>query len=175
MHIYLIGYRGSGKSTVAAQLAQRLGRRAVDTDALIEVASGQSIRELFASEGESGFRDREQAAISEVARETSPLVVATGGGAILREENRQRMLASGFCIWLQATAENLHRRIQADPGSGLLRPNLTDRGGFEEVAEILAQREPLYRQLAHLCVTTDHKSTDEVVAEICDWVNSQAQ
>lgn len=173
-HWYLIGYRGCGKSTVGRGLAQRLALTAVDTDDLIEAASGLSIREIFAAEGESGFRDREAAVIAEVAARKVPMVVALGGGAILRPANRDLLSTSGQCIWLQASAEQLYFRICGDATSTERRPQLSDRGGFEEVAELLAAREPLYRELAGKIVQTEGKTPDEVVAEIVDWVSSLA-
>jgi shikimate kinase len=170
--LYLIGYRGCGKSTVGRGLAQRLGLTAVDTDARIEEASGQSIREIFATEGEAGFRDREAAAIAQVAAEQTRTVVSLGGGAILRPANRELLSTTGQCIWLQASAEQLYRRICGDVASAERRPQLSDRGGFAEVVELLAAREPLYRELAQKIVQTEGKTPDEVVAEIVDWVSS---
>lgn len=169
---YLIGYRGCGKSTVGRGLAQRLALSAVDTDDLIESASGLSIRDIFAAEGESGFRDREAAVIAEVAARMVPMVVSLGGGAVLRPANRDLLATTGQCIWLQASAEQLYRRICGDVASSDRRPQLSDRGGFEEVAELLAAREPLYRELAGKIVQTGDKTPDEVVAEIVDWVSS---
>lgn len=173
MHVYLIGYRGSGKSTVARLLASAIQWPMVDTDEIIETTSNQSIRDIFAAEGEAGFRDREEAVIHEIASRTSPTVVATGGGAILRAGNRQRMEESGLRIWLQASAEFLYRRICGDQSTDARRPNLSDQGGFSEVAEILAARRPLYEQLAQKTVDTEHKTPDEVVAELLDWVKSK--
>ena len=173
-HLYLIGYRGCGKSTVARALAGRLGWPSVDTDERIEADCGRSIRSLFESEGENYFRDCEAATIAEVAALEVPSVVALGGGAILRESNRQQLQTSGRCVWLQASAARLFDRISADHTSADRRPALSKRGGFEEVVELLAAREPLYSQLAELTVLTEGKTPDEVVAEIFDWANLQA-
>ncbi|QDV22444.1 shikimate kinase [Aureliella helgolandensis] len=176
MHIYLIGYRGCGKSTVGRGLAAELGREVVDTDDLIEQAAGRSIAEIFASEGEAGFRDRESQAIASVASSsaTSPAVVALGGGAVLRQSNREVLSRTGQCIWLQGDPQLLYARIVGDAHSGDRRPDLTDQGGYAEVVEILAIREPIYRQLAQRIVNTDGKTPDEVKAEILLWVNSPA-
>ncbi len=173
MHLYLIGYRGSGKSTIARLLAEALSRQAVDTDELIESSAGTSIRHIFETQGEAGFRDLEQSVIAEVAQTYPPSVVALGGGAILREANRVCLAGSGRCVWLQASPEHLFHRIQADATTAERRPNLSDRGGFEEVAALLREREPLYRQLAQKKVSTESKTPDEIVAEILDWVASQ--
>ncbi len=174
LHWFLIGYRGCGKTTVARKLAEHIGLDAVDTDDLIEASRGITIREIFLTEGESGFRDCEESIVAQVALRDEATVVALGGGAILRPANRQVLRTSGKCIWLQASAEQLYSRICGDQSSTDRRPRLSDRDGFAEVVELLAAREPLYLELAELIVQTDGKTPDEVVAEIVDWVSSQA-
>jgi shikimate kinase len=170
-HIYLLGYRGSGKSTVGRLLALRLGYPVIDTDTMIETTSGLSIREIFAQEGEAGFRDREERVLADVAHLPTPSVVALGGGAILREANQLQILQSGRTIWLQGSPQELFARIQADMDTAERRPNLSARGGYDEVVEVLAAREPLYRRLAEKTVATDGRSPDGIVAEIVDWLN----
>lgn len=174
MHIYLIGYRGSGKSTVGRLLAMRLGRAFVDTDDEIEAASNMSIREIFERDGEPGFRDREQRAIELVTARTTPTIVALGGGAVLREANQQLISSSGYCVWMKGSAEHLYQRISGDNSTSQRRPNLSSHGGFDEVVEILAKREPVYDRLSRKTVVTDGKTPDEIVAEIEAWVNSLA-
>lgn len=159
-HLYLIGYRGSGKTTVGEFLAARLGRPFVDADVLLEADAGMTIRDIFASEGESGFRDRETATLRKLTAGT-PAVIATGGGIILRPENRE-LLRSGFVIWLTAEPKLLWHRIQIDPTTGDRRPNLTATGGLDEVTAVMAVREPLYRETAHL--TVDASRSPELVA-----------
>ncbi len=175
MHIYLMGYRGSGKSTVGRLLAQRLGWPVIDTDDVIEAAAGKTIREIFAADGEAGFRDREERAIADVAALESASVVALGGGAILRPSNQRSLQSSGRIVWLQGSAELLSARINADANTAERRPQLSQRTGYDEVVEILAVREPIYRRLAQLTVHTDHKAPDEVVLEIADWLESADQ
>ncbi len=176
MHIYLIGYRGSGKSTVGRILAKRLGVPIVDTDDMVEQTCGMSIKEIFQQGGEASFRDREEQAISDVAsRASTPCVVALGGGAILRESNRIALAASGECVWLRGSAEQLFDRINRDESTASRRPALSHRGGYDEVAALLAAREPLYRQAAQKIVGTDDRTPDEVVAEILVWVRSQVE
>lgn len=173
MHLYLIGYRGSGKSTVGRHLGRVLERPFIDTDDRIEAASGLSIRAIFEAEAETGFRDREEAAVAEVSASRTPAVVATGGGAILRSSSRQRISTTGHCIWLAGSAASLFQRIGADKSTDSRRPNLSSRGGYEEVVEVLAARVPLYRELAQLIVETDDKSADEVVDEVLVWLRTQ--
>lgn len=175
MHLYLVGYRGPGKSTIGRLLAARLGRPLVDTDDAIESTAGMSIREIFAAEGETGFRDREQRAIAEVANEPSSLVVALGGGAILRETNQALIQQSGRVVWLQGSPSALYARIQADESSTARRPRLSQLSGYDEIVEVLAKREPIYRKLAELTIYTDRRTPDDIVAEIADWVDSASQ
>src|SRR5436190_19410550 len=101
MNLFLIGYRGSGKTTVAAALAQRLGWPWIDADVELERRAGRSIKEIFATEGEAGFRDRESATLANLAQRDG-WIVALGGGAVLREQNRQAIAGRGKVVWLRA-------------------------------------------------------------------------
>lgn len=172
MNIYLIGYRGSGKTTVARHLASMLWWNWLDADPHLEQQAGCSIREIFESEGETGFRDRESRVVAELAL-YSQLVVALGGGAVLREENRARLKASGKCAWLKASPELLWSRIQADPTTAERRPNLTAQGGPEEVARLLAERSPLYEECADLTVETDNRSPLAIATTIARWAEKE--
>ncbi|WP_153556687.1 shikimate kinase [Roseimaritima sediminicola] len=175
MHLYLTGYRGSGKTSVARTLASELGVDAIDLDAVIEREAGRTIPELFADEGESGFRDRESEALARVAERREAAVVALGGGAILREENRQVIRRSGRCVWLVARPETLAARIAADEQDGPQRPSLTTPGGdpAEEVARVLEQRQPLYAAAAEHRVEVDDQSIDEIAEQILTWLDQQ--
>src|SRR6185369_11029470 len=150
MVITLIGYRGSGKSTVAAPLAERLGWSWIDADAVIEQRAGCSIREIFAAEGEPGFRRRERDVLSELLR-GDKLVIAAGGGAILSAETRADMRAAGPVVWLRASVETLAARIAGDATTAERRPNLVS-GGVQEICDLLAFREPLYRECATIVI-----------------------
>jgi shikimate kinase len=162
--IFLIGPRGSGKTTVAALLAEALGWTWVDADGVLEQRAGRSIRDIFAAEGEAGFRLRERAVLVELCgRERT--VIATGGGAVLHPENRARLRAAGLVVWLTADADTLHQRTSADASSSQRRPAL-GQGGIEEVIAILAAREPLYRECAHFIVDTAGHGPAEVAAEV---------
>ncbi|MSR56697.1 MAG: shikimate kinase [Planctomycetaceae bacterium] len=170
MVVTLIGYRGSGKSTLAAPLAARLGWDWVDADTVIEDSAGCTIRDIFAAEGEAGFRTRERSAIvGLVSRDR--LVLAAGGGAILNPDTRRDLRAAGPVVWLQAGLETLAARIAGDPTTAGRRPSLLGGGlaggGPQEIARLLAEREPLYRECATLIVDTADRNIDEIVDEIC--------
>lgn len=172
MHIYLIGYRGSGKSTVGRLLAQRLSRPHVDSDDLIESESGMTIKDIFATKGEPWFRDLEAKIVAEISARPQPTVVALGGGAILRESSQTILKGTGKCVWLSAGAEYLFGRIQSDQATQLRRPNLSHSGGFAEVVDILAKRTPIYERLSDLTVAVEGKTPDDICDEISDYINS---
>jgi shikimate kinase len=171
-NIILVGSRCTGKTTTGRRLAEQLRWSFADVDDRIEAVAGKSIAEIFAAEGESGFRDREAAALAELCAQ-SECVIATGGGAILREVNRQLLDARGFVVWLTASPEVLWARIQADPTTAARRPNLTASGGEEEVRNLLAAREPLYREVADFVIATDTLSPETVAACILTACRSQ--
>ncbi|MHB1426235.1 MAG: shikimate kinase [Gemmataceae bacterium] len=162
--LFLVGARGSGKSTVARLLAHELGWDWLDADAELEARYGQSIRAIFAAEGEAGFRDKESAVLAELCR-LRRNIIATGGGVVLRESNRALLRASGRVVWLTADVETLWRRLQGDDSTVERRPALTI-GGRAEVEEIIRLREPLYRQCADLIVDTTGRVPKEIAAEI---------
>lgn len=162
--IFLVGYRGTGKSTVGRLLAGRLGWAFADADDAIE-AAGKSIKEIFAEAGEPAFRDLESAALAELCTRRG-CVIATGGGAVLRESNRLLLKANGPVVWLTAAPETVLERLRTDPTTGARRPNLTAAGGEAEVRALLAAREPLYRAVADFAVATDTLSPEEVANAI---------
>ncbi len=162
--IFLIGYRGTGKSTVARILAEKLGWDWADSDNLVESRAGMNICQIFDREGEAGFRDREAAVLDELCRRQKH-VIATGGGIILREDNRPKLRSAGRVVWLTADAGTIWRRMQEDPTTANRRPTLTV-GGLAEVEEVLKAREPLYRGCADLTVSTMGRSSEEIVQDI---------
>lgn len=163
-HVFLIGYRGTGKTTVAGLLAKALERPWTDTDDQVEAEAATTIAALFASEGEAGFRRRESLALARTCA-LSPHVVATGGGIVLLPENRQLLRTRGFPIWLTAPPEVLWKRIQQDEARGAHRPNLTV-GGLTEVRDVLARRLPLYQECARLTVDVGGRLPEDVVETI---------
>jgi len=145
MSIVLIGYRGSGKTTIGQKLADRLWQDLIDTDKLIVKKAGKSIKEIFEQDGEPRFRDLETEVVKEVCK-LQDVVISLGGGAVLREENRAAIKDAGHkVIYLKCEPETLHKRIEADASTSLMRPNLTQFQGIEEIERVLAEREPVYR------------------------------
>jgi shikimate kinase len=163
--LFLIGARGTGKSTVGRVLAGRLGWSFVDADERIEAAAGMSIAAIFTAEGEAGFRERESAAL-EYFTQLTRTVVATGGGVVLRPTNRELLRNSGFVAWLIASPEAAWERLQADPATAARRPNLTAAGGLDEVRALIAAREPLYRAIADFVADTDGRSPEAIADAI---------
>lgn len=163
--VVLIGFMGSGKSSVGRELARRFGAPFVDVDERIESAAGSSIRDLFAREGEPAFREREKAALRE-ALSVKGCVIATGGGAFSDEENRALLRSYAPVVYLEAAVETLLARLAGDLGRPLLR------GGDREavVRELLSRRIPGYRT-ADLTVRTDGRTVEEVAGQVADWID----
>jgi shikimate kinase len=172
MAIVLVGYRGSGKTTVGRKLAERLGVAFVDLDERVSATAGKTIREIFADEGESGFRAHESKVLAALLAESGHGVLSLGGGAIERAENRHKIRESGRrVIYLRCEGEELLRRISADPRTGQTRPNLTHLGGGrDEIAAMLARREPWYREVAHGEIDVTTLAIDEVVARLVEMM-----
>ncbi len=164
-NIALIGYRGTGKTTVAERLAARLGWEWVDADAEIERRAGKSIAAIFAEDGEPAFRDLESAAMADLCRRAAT-VVALGGGAVVRPSNRQVIAACGAAVWLRATVDAIAERLAGDPTTPGRRPNLTNAPLRTEIEQVLAERTPIYRACATLEVDTENKAPAEIADEI---------
>lgn len=159
--IFLVGMMGAGKTTIGRALAQRLGRTFVDTDRVLVERCGVPVATIFEIEGEAGFRRRESAILAEVAAERDQ-VVATGGGAILAAANRAVMREHGTVIYLRARLESLWERTRHDTS----RPLLATPDPRGRLAELLAERDPLYREAAHLIVDTGAQSASTLVGRI---------
>jgi len=165
--IFLIGYRGSGKTTVARLLAEALGWSWLDADEVLEQRHGKTIRQIFATEGEAAFRDKEEAILAELCK-LERHVIATGGGVVLRESNRNRLKSSGRVVWLTADVETIHQRLQDDAITSERRPALTSSPARTEITDMLKQREPHYRECAKVIVSSVGRLPSEVVNEICE-------
>jgi shikimate kinase len=166
MNVILIGARGSGKTTVAKLLAERLGWSYVDADDEIEARAGKSIAEIFAAEGEAAFRDRESQVVADLAARDHA-VIALGGGAVMRAENRQAIEQSRV-VWLTASPATLWRRVAADAATAQRRPRLSPQGGITEIIATLDARREIYRRCAHQVVDTEGKTPREIADAICE-------
>lgn len=171
--IYLVGFSGTGKSTVARILADKLGWRAYDLDDLIVERRGLSIPEIFRQEGEAGFRSCEADTLRFLS-EKPPFVVATGGGTVVREENRSVMSRTGWVILLEAQPEVICARIQghldtSDPKA--IRPLLDAADPLEKIRALKEGRQPAY-DLADWTIHTDQLSPEQVAAEILRAVSN---
>jgi len=169
--IVLIGARGAGKTTVARLIAERLDWSWIDADGYLESKVQRTIREIFEQEGEPSFRMLEALALKELLV-PEKRVVATGGGVVLDPTNRARLRAAGLVVWLTADAATLWQRLQADRATPLQRPALTNRGGLAEIEELLAAREPLYRECANCIVDTSSLPPNAVADRIVSMVGS---
>lgn len=172
MNLYLIGYRGSGKTTVAQLVSQQLTLPWIDADQWLVKQLGKTVTQIFAEEGEAGFRQHETESLKQLAG-LSGWVIALGGGAILREENRLILAESGQTVWLAATPEVLVSRIAKDAATRESRPSLTPQGVLEEVQSVLAARHALYQASAQLKVDVDALSPAEVAQQIANWTKKQ--
>ncbi|MCC7291034.1 MAG: type I 3-dehydroquinate dehydratase [Phycisphaerales bacterium] len=169
--IALIGYRGSGKTTVARHLARLLGVAHVDTDEMIVARAGRTIREIFEQEGEPSFRRIEREVIAALPGRP-PCVISVGGGAIEDPENGACLKRLAEIIWLTASPETLHRRLEEDASSRAGRPALTSRGGLDEVRAVLDRRAPLYQGAADRTIDTTHRTPWEIASEIGQIVST---
>ncbi|MDO4584925.1 MAG: shikimate kinase [Planctomycetia bacterium] len=165
MIVSLIGYRATGKSTIARLLAEKLNAPWVDSDHEIERQAGKTIAEIFAEEGETVFRNFEERVIAELCQ-SEELILATGGGAILREGTRRILRESGPVLWLTASAETIAQRMRQDQNTLTTRPNLTSLPPLDEIRHLLEVREPYYRETASLEITTENASPETIVAQL---------
>jgi shikimate kinase len=167
-NIYLIGLMGSGKTAVGRHLARLLGVPFYDSDAEVERRTGVDIPFIFEREGEAGFRQREHEAI-EALTLLEPVVMATGGGAILLPENRKLLTEHGTIVYLETSLGQQLQRVGSGRGRPLLRGgNLTDR-----LKGLRADREPIYLELADYIVPTDHRRVPKVAEQILRDVRGQ--
>lgn len=156
--IALIGMPGGGKSTVGRQLAKRLGWNFADSDACVEKRIGCSIRSFFENQGEDSFREIETSVIAELAAQPET-VLSTGGGAILRQENRRILQSQCHVVYLRSSPEELYRRLRHDAS----RPLLQVPDPLARLRELFDTRDPLYQEVAHFIVDTGRPSVASLV------------
>ena len=162
-NLYLVGMMGAGKTTVGRLLARRLKRPFYDSDEEIERRCGVRIPVIFDIEGEAGFRAREAQLLAELTA-LDGVVLGTGGGAVLAEENRHRLAARGTVVYLRATPEDLYERVKHDRN----RPLLATADPLARLRELHAQRDPLYRSIADLVVDTGRQTVLALARELIE-------
>jgi shikimate kinase len=167
-NIYLVGLMGAGKSTVGRALARRLKLRFVDSDHEIEARCGVKIPVIFEIEGEPGFRAREAQAVLELT-ELDGIVLATGGGVVLAEENRRLLSERGMVVYLRATPEHLYERVRQDRN----RPLLAGGDPLARLRELYRQRDPLYRGVADLVVDTGRQSVQVLARGLLEQLGTR--
>ena len=160
-HIYLIGFMGTGKTTISHKLQQLTQAEEVDMDAWIVEKNGMSINDMFDKYGEAYFRDRETDAIREIAG-YAPAIVSCGGGAVLREENTHIMKESGRIVLLTATPKTVYERVKDSTDRPLLNGNMN----VEHIANLMEKRRKVYEEASDIQVETDGKTPHEIAKEI---------
>ena len=166
-NLFLIGPMGAGKTTVGRQLSELLRMEFHDSDQEIQRRTGVDIPTIFEFEGEEGFRAREQNMIDELTMREG-IILATGGGAVLREENRQHLSSRGFVIYLHCTPDQQFERTYRDRN----RPLLQTEDPLDKLRGLMEVRDPLYRQTADMVVSTEGRNTQSVVREIIKKIES---
>ena len=160
-HVFLIGFMGAGKSTVARLVGEELGRPCVDLDEVIEAEAGHSVREIFEEIGEAAFRELESAELGALA-DAVPSVVACGGGIVLSAENRSALKRMGLCVYLKVSAGETLARVGADG----TRPLLSGPGGVIAATSLLEARESLYCAVGDVAIDTVGRSVDDVARDV---------
>lgn len=164
-NIFLIGFMGSGKSTIASCLAENYGMEIIEMDQLIVEREGMSIPDIFAQKGEPYFRDAETNLLIEIQSEENK-VVSCGGGVVLREKNREEMKKGGKIVLLNAKPETILERVKDDDNRPLLRGNKN----VEFISNMMEQRRPKYENAADFVIQTDGKAADEICNEIFEKI-----
>lgn len=156
----LVGMPGSGKTTVGRQLARRLGVPFIDLDQRLEEVLGSSIRQYFEESGEDAFRDREAQLLDELTAQPGDMVLSTGGGAVLRAQNRTRLReAGGSVMYLRASPDEIYKRVRHDKTRPLLQVN----NPLQRLRELYATRDPLYREASHYIIETGRPTVSSLV------------
>ncbi len=160
-NVFLIGFMGVGKSTMARILAQELQMELIEMDETIESEQGMTINEIFAKQGEAGFRDIESAFIERISQ-GKRVVVSCGGGAVLRKQNVENMKKSGKIVFLTATPQTIFERVRYSTNRPLLNGNMN----VEYIAELMERRRSIYEEAADVVIATDEKSEDMILKEL---------
>jgi shikimate kinase len=163
-HLVLVGLMGAGKSSVGKRCAELLDRPFVDTDELVVATAGIPFDELWAAEGEQGFRVRERVAVADAAASPAPLVIACGGGAVIDADNRRVLRARGIVVWLEASPTVLADRLAGDES----RPLLAGGDRATTLTRLADTRAAAYEAAAHVTIDTEGQTPDEVAAAVVE-------
>ena len=165
MKLFLIGYRGTGKTRIAEILATSWNCGWADSDSEIEHRSGKSIAQIFSQDGETAFRKLEMEVVRDLASGHHK-VISLGGGSVMEIKNRTAISTQGLTCWLQATPTTIAQRLEQDSVTRSQRPNLTPVGGLEEIQTVLDKRSSVYQSCANFDIDTEGKSLNQVAEEI---------
>ena len=168
-HVILIGFMGSGKSTIGYRLSYRLKKCLIDTDKLIEQKEGMTISDMFAQKGETYFRQKETEYLSGLSRELGSRIVSLGGGTPVREENRPIIRGLGKVIYLKASPDTIYERVKYDTK----RPLLQCQNPKARIEELLKERNPIYESVADAIICVDGKNIKDVIQEIVEAVKNE--
>ena len=168
-HVILIGFMGSGKSTVGFRLSYKLKKCLIDTDKLIEEREKMRISEMFATKGEGYFRQKETECLNSLFHELGSRVISLGGGTPIREVNREIIKNLGKVIYLQASPDTIYQRVKHDTS----RPLLQCENPKEKIEALLAERNPIYESVADIIIHVDGKEMKDVVQEIVEAVQDE--
>lgn len=163
-HVILMGFMGSGKSTMGIRLSYKMRRTLLDTDKLIEKKEGMSISDIFEKHGEAYFRAKETEVLQSLKEETAERIISLGGGTPLREENRAIMKELGTVVYLKVSADTVYERLKGDT----TRPLLQGENPKQKIEQLLAERGGIYESAADLVICGDGKNQEEIIAEIME-------
>ncbi|SFB32623.1 shikimate kinase [Acetitomaculum ruminis DSM 5522] len=168
LNIFLIGFMGSGKSTIAKKIYKKYGYKLVEMDELIEKNENMTINEMFEKYGEEHFRNIESNTLIEMSKENN-LVVSCGGGVVLRKENAEYMKKNGVVVWLNASAKSIYDRIKNTDNRPLLKGNMNE----EYIKELMDKRYEKYKACADIVIDTDRKKLMEIADEVIEKVKAR--
>jgi shikimate kinase len=164
-NIALVGFRSTGKTTVGRALAKLTGMELRETDVIIERRAGKTIATIFREDGEGSFRDLESRITAEVCAEKD-VIIAAGGGAIMRRENLENITRNCLVVLLEADTDTILARMQGDPETEKMRPSLTSLPPREEIEHLIEKRNPVYHSAADVTIDTAGRSVEEIAAAI---------
>lgn len=167
-NIVLIGFMGTGKTTVSRKLSEMLDIKEIDVDAYIVEREQKSINDIFKEQGEEGFRDIETASLDEIKNEKG--IISCGGGAVLRDKNVEILKTNGKIVLLTATPQTIYERVKDDDSRPLLKGNMN----VDHIKMLMDRRKDRYIEVADVVIETDNKDVDEIAAEIIEYMGNNS-